>query len=92
MLLVGLRGWKLVLCEVLVEPATHGRETPWLWRRPAGEAEETGFSLERVAGSASASHETDFQPSRARQKHRREKRGGGVLVQLVARFEAMNPS
>ena len=53
------------------------KKKPWLWRRPAGEAEETGFSLERVAGSASASHETDFQPSRARQEHRREKRGGG---------------
>ena len=80
MLLVGLGGWELVLCEVLVEPVTHGRETPCLWRRPAGEAEETGFSLERVAGLTSASHETNFQPRGARKEHRRERRGGGVLV------------
>ena len=50
---------------------------PWLWRRPAGEAEESGFSQERVAGSNSSSRETDSQP-RQLTTVRRERLGGGT--------------
>ena len=64
---------------------------PWLWRRPAGEAEESGFSQERVAGSNSSSHETDSQP-RQPTAVRRERLGGctgagsraGIGVSLLA--------